>query len=68
MFNIIEAAGNKGVWIRDIRSKSQLSTQELTKVLKSLEGKKAIKAVKSVSVSLTNLLNTFSMLIFNLFL
>ena len=60
VFNIIEAAGNKGVWIRDIRSKSQLSTQELTKVLKSLEGKKAIKAVKSVSVSLTNLFNIFN--------
>lgn len=51
VFKIIEEAGNKGIWIRDIRFKSNLNTTQLNKVLKSLETKKNIKAVKSVSVS-----------------
>lgn len=50
VFKIIEEAGNKGIWIRDIRFKSNLNTTQLNKVLKSLETKKNIKAVKSVSV------------------
>lgn len=50
VFNLIEEAGNKGIWIRDIRHRSNLANTQLTKVLKSLEGKKAIKAVKCVNV------------------
>lgn len=52
VFKIIEEAGNKGIWIRDIRFKSNLNMTQLNKVLKSLETKKIIKAVKSVSVLL----------------
>ncbi|XP_076360581.1 RNA polymerase III subunit F [Tachypleus tridentatus] len=51
VFQIIEDAGNKGIWIRDIRFKSNLLLTQVNKVLKSLEGKKLIKAVKSVSAS-----------------
>lgn len=51
VYKIIEEAGNKGIWIRDIRFKSNLNMTQLNKVLKSLETKKFIKAVKSVSVS-----------------
>ncbi|XP_018331669.1 probable DNA-directed RNA polymerase III subunit RPC6 [Agrilus planipennis] len=51
VYRIIEEAGNKGIWIRDIRFKSNLNMTQLNKVLKSLEAKKAIKAVKSVSAS-----------------
>ncbi|KAL3285827.1 hypothetical protein HHI36_000349 [Cryptolaemus montrouzieri] len=51
VFRIIEEAGNKGIWIRDIRFKSNLNMTQLNKVLKSLETKKYIKAVKSVSAS-----------------
>lgn len=50
VFKIIEEAGNKGIWIRDIRFNSNLSAIQLNKVLKSLETKKNIKAIKSVSV------------------
>lgn len=49
VYSIIEEAGNKGIWIRDIRYKSNLMMTKLNKVLKSLETKKLIKAVKSVS-------------------
>ncbi|CAG9565501.1 unnamed protein product [Danaus chrysippus] len=51
VYNLIEEAGNKGIWIRDIRIRSNLANTQLTKVLKSLEGKKVIKAVKCVNAS-----------------
>ncbi|KAF5304911.1 hypothetical protein FQR65_LT00795 [Abscondita terminalis] len=51
VYKIIEEAGNKGIWIRDIRFKSNLNMTQLNKVLKSLETKKYIKAVKSVAAS-----------------
>lgn len=53
VYSIIEEAGNKGIWIRDIRFKSNLMPTMLGKILKQLENKKMIKAVKSVAVSLT---------------
>ncbi|BES99228.1 Hypothetical protein polymerase III [Nesidiocoris tenuis] len=49
VYGIIKEAGNKGIWMRDIRLKSNLQPNVLNKVLKSLENKKLIKAVKSVS-------------------
>lgn len=51
VYTIIEEGGNKGVWIRDIRLKSNLILTQLKKILKSLESKNLIKAVKSVNVS-----------------
>ena len=51
VYAIIEEAGNKGIWMRDIRYKSNLMPTMLAKILKQLEGKKMIKAVKSVAVS-----------------
>lgn len=49
VYRIIEEAGNKGTWIRDIRIKSNLVQTQLNKVLKSLKSKKLIKDVKSVN-------------------
>ncbi|XP_055617362.1 probable DNA-directed RNA polymerase III subunit RPC6 [Toxorhynchites rutilus septentrionalis] len=51
IYTIIEEGGNKGIWIRDIRVKSNLIMTQLNKVLKQLENKKLIKAVKSVNAS-----------------
>ncbi|XP_054927853.1 DNA-directed RNA polymerase III subunit RPC6 [Dermacentor andersoni] len=51
VYKIVEEAGDKGIWIRDIRIKSGLVLTSLNKILKSLESKKLIKAVKSVSAS-----------------
>lgn len=51
VFNLIRDAGRKGIWIRDVRIKSNLGLPRLKKILKSLETKKAIKAVKSVAAS-----------------
>ena len=50
VLRIIEDAGNKGIWNRDIRTMSNLNQTALNKILKALEGKKLIKSVSSVSV------------------
>lgn len=52
VYQIIEDAGNKGIWIRDIRIKSNLPQQQTVKTLKTLESKKLIKSVKSVQQGL----------------
>jgi len=52
VYDIIATAENKGIWIRDIRFKSNLTMPQLNKVLKTLEVKRLIKTVKSVAVSL----------------
>jgi len=51
IYQIIQEAGNKGIWIRDIRFKSNLVLTQVNKILKNLESKKLIKAVKSVAAS-----------------
>ena len=51
MYQIIEDSGNKGIWIRDIRIKSNLVQTHIARVLKTLESKKLIKSVKSVQAS-----------------
>jgi len=51
VYSIIEDAGNKGIWMREIRFKSNLMPTQLNKILKNLETKKFIKAVKSVAAS-----------------
>ncbi|XP_063426527.1 DNA-directed RNA polymerase III subunit RPC6-like [Mytilus trossulus] len=51
VYQIIKEANNKGIWIRDIRYKSNLLLTQVNKILKNLESKKLIKAVKSVAAS-----------------
>merc|ERR1719347_11312 len=51
VFKIIENSGNVGIWIRDIRAKSNLGQTQLNKVLKTLEAKRLIKSVKSVNAA-----------------
>ncbi|XP_060068426.1 DNA-directed RNA polymerase III subunit RPC6-like [Ylistrum balloti] len=51
VYQIIKDAGNKGIWIRDIRYKCNLLLTQVNKILKNLESKKLIKAVKSVAAS-----------------
>lgn len=51
IYNIVAEGGSKGIWIRDIRVKSNLVMTQLNKILKALENKKLIKAVKTVNAS-----------------
>ena len=48
MYQIIEDAGNKGIWMRDIRLKSNLLQAPTIKILRTLESKKLIKSVRTV--------------------
>lgn len=49
IYNIIQEGGRSGIWIRDIRMKSNLVNPQLNKILKNLESRKLVKAVKSVN-------------------
>ncbi|CAK8692487.1 DNA-directed RNA polymerase III subunit RPC6-like [Clavelina lepadiformis] len=51
VYQVIESAGNKGIWTREIRYKCNLMLTEVNRILKTLESKKLIKAVKSVAAS-----------------
>ncbi|CAF0724630.1 unnamed protein product [Didymodactylos carnosus] len=51
VYQLVKESGQMGIWMRDIRIKTQLSQTFLNKTLKSLESKKLIKAVKSVHAS-----------------
>lgn len=51
VYGIIEDAGNKGIWIKDIRIKSNLLANQLNKVLKTLESRKMIKSLTTNSAN-----------------
>lgn len=51
VYHVVESAGCKGIWNREIRNQTKLPLNQMTKVLKNLETKKLIKAVKSVTAS-----------------
>lgn len=51
VYRVVESAGSKGIWNRDIRNQTKLPLNQMSKVLKSLETKKLIKAVKSVTAA-----------------
>eukprot|EP01105_Mastigella_eilhardi_P017675 TRINITY_DN4071_c0_g1_i2.p1 TRINITY_DN4071_c0_g1~~TRINITY_DN4071_c0_g1_i2.p1 ORF type:complete len:287 (-),score=82.20 TRINITY_DN4071_c0_g1_i2:50-910(-) len=48
IYQLIEQSKDRGIWIRDLRVKSNLQQPQITKILKALESRKLIKAVKSV--------------------
>jgi DNA-directed RNA polymerase III subunit RPC6 len=49
VYQVIERAGNKGIWTRDIKNATNIQQQTLTKTLKALESRQLIKAIKSVT-------------------
>lgn len=51
VYAIVESAGSKGIWNREIRNQTKLPLNQMSKALKNLETKKLIKAVKSVTAS-----------------
>lgn len=51
VYQVVENAGNKGVWNREIRNQTRLPMSQMAKILKNLETRKLIKAVKSVTAS-----------------
>ncbi|CAK9293509.1 unnamed protein product [Gordionus sp. m RMFG-2023] len=51
VYQIIKDSGNKGIWIRDIRYKSNLLLAQLNKIVKNLETLKLVKSIKAISAS-----------------
>jgi len=51
IYQLVEKSGNMGIWIKDLRRKSNLSALEIPKVLKELQKRKLIKAEKSVAAT-----------------
>eukprot|EP00047_Mylnosiga_fluctuans_P009349 m.10952 g.10952 ORF g.10952 m.10952 type:complete len:295 (+) comp2578_c0_seq2:58-942(+) len=48
VYQIIQEAGNKGIWTRDIRFRTNLDVKLVNKILKTMESRKMVKAVTSV--------------------
>jgi DNA-directed RNA polymerase III subunit RPC6 len=51
IYTLIKESGNKGIWIRDISTKTNVRSVALNKALKSLETKRLIKSVQSVGAA-----------------
>lgn len=49
IFQLIDREGNQGIWMRELRIRSNLSTPQITKVIKTLENRKLIKSVTSIN-------------------
>lgn len=49
VYQVIERAGNMGVWTKDIRLATNIQQQALNKIFKALETRRLIKPVKSVT-------------------
>mmetsp|Transcript_20985 Transcript_20985/g.32014 ORF Transcript_20985/g.32014 Transcript_20985/m.32014 type:complete len:348 (-) Transcript_20985:322-1365(-) len=51
ILQIIEKAGDRGIWTKDIRTQSSLQEQALKKIYKLLESRKLIKPIYAVAVA-----------------
>jgi DNA-directed RNA polymerase III subunit RPC6 len=49
VYQVIERAGNMGIWTKDIRIQTNVDQQALNKIFKGLESRRLIKPVKSVT-------------------
>ncbi|KAJ4460713.1 putative DNA-directed RNA polymerase III subunit RPC6 [Paratrimastix pyriformis] len=49
ILEIIKQAGNKGIWTRELRFKSNMQPNQIQKALKTLQARKLIKQIKSPS-------------------
>ena len=57
-YQVIERAGDNGVWMGTIRRDTSLAAPRLKKVLKSLQAKKLIKSFKSFRVGFPEILES----------
>ncbi|EWM26922.1 RNA polymerase Rpc34 [Nannochloropsis gaditana] len=49
VYQVVEKAGNKGIWHKDIRSQTSLQQPALKKILKNLESRQLVKSTSSIS-------------------
>ncbi|KAG1175697.1 hypothetical protein G6F70_002523 [Rhizopus microsporus] len=61
VYNTIRAAGNNGIWTKDLKKATNLHTIVLNRTLKQLEQKQEIKAVKHVKYPTRKIYMLFSL-------
>jgi DNA-directed RNA polymerase III subunit RPC6 len=61
VYQVIERAGNMGIWTKDIRIQTNIQQQALNKIFKALEGRRLIKPVKSVTAKAKKLYMLYSL-------
>ena len=61
VYQVIERAGNMGIWTKDIRIQTNIQQQALSKIFKSLESRRLIKPVKSVTAKSKKLYMVYSL-------
>jgi len=49
VYQLIKQTGNKGMWTKDMKFQSNLQQPQITKILKTLEGRNLVKSVRSVT-------------------
>lgn len=61
VYQVIERAGNMGIWTKDIRLQTNIQQQALNKIFKALETRRLIKPVKSVAAKAKKLYMLFNL-------
>jgi len=51
IYQLVEASGAQGIWIKDLRRKSQLPALEIPKMLKELQRRRLIKCERSIQAA-----------------
>lgn len=49
VYQVIEKAGNMGIWTRDIKNQTKIQPTVVTRILKALESRRLVKPIKSVT-------------------
>uniref|UniRef100_A0A6U3W4Q6 DNA-directed RNA polymerase III subunit RPC6 n=2 Tax=Ditylum brightwellii TaxID=49249 RepID=A0A6U3W4Q6_9STRA len=62
VYQVVERAGNKGIWTRDIQNQTNIESKSLTKIYKELEKRRLIKPVKSVTAKTKRLYILFDII------
>jgi DNA-directed RNA polymerase III subunit RPC6 len=61
VLQVIDKAGNNGIWTKDIRMQTNIQQQALNKIFKQLEQRRLIKPVKSVTAKAKKLYMLFEL-------
>jgi DNA-directed RNA polymerase III subunit RPC6 len=62
VYQVIERAGNMGIWTKDIRIQTNIQQQALNKTFKALESRQLIKPVKSVAAKSKKLYMAYNLI------
>ena len=62
VYQVVESAGNKGIWTVDIRVQTNIPQATLTKIFKQLETRKLIKPIKAVTAKTKKLYMLYDLL------